>query len=79
VSAVVPYGVAGQSSTTLQVEYLGAVSAPVSLPVAAAVPGLFTANASGNFGPGAILNNSRLQLEHHRESRPRAAATWIST
>src|ERR1022692_3779947 len=57
VNAVVPYAAAGQSTTTLQVEYLGAVSAPVSLPVAAAVPGLFTANASGT-GPGAILNNT---------------------
>ena len=56
VNAVVPYEVAGQSTTTLQVEYLGAVSAPVSLKVAAAAPGLFTANASGT-GPGAILNN----------------------
>ncbi len=56
VNAVVPYGVAGHSSTTLQVEYLGAVSAPVSLQVAAAAPGLFTANALGT-GPGAILNN----------------------
>jgi len=56
VNAVVPYEVAGQSTTTLQVEYLGAVSAPVSLTVALAAPGLFTANASGT-GPGAILNN----------------------
>jgi uncharacterized protein (TIGR03437 family) len=56
VNAVVPYEVAGQSTTTLQVEYLGGVSAPVSLPVAAAAPGLFTANASGT-GSGAILNN----------------------
>lgn len=56
VSAVVPYAVAGQSTTMLQVEYLGAVSAPVSLPVAAVAPGLFTINAEGT-GPGAILNN----------------------
>jgi len=56
VNAVVPYAIAGQSSTILQVEYLGQVSKPVSLPVAKAVPGLFTANASGT-GPGAILNN----------------------
>jgi len=54
---VVPYAVAGRSTTTLQVEYLGALSAPLSLPVAAAVPGLFTSTASGK-GQGAILNNS---------------------
>jgi len=57
VNAVVPYAVAGRSTTTLQVEYLGALSAPLSLPVAAAVPGLFTSTASGK-GQGAILNNS---------------------
>ncbi|MGO9255056.1 MAG: hypothetical protein ACLQU1_01950 [Bryobacteraceae bacterium] len=55
VNAVVPYAVASQSTATLQVEYLGAVSAPVSLPVAAAAPGLFTANAGGS-GQGAIVN-----------------------
>ena len=42
VNAVVPYTVAGKSTTQLQVEYLGAVSAPISLPVTAVSPGLFT-------------------------------------
>jgi uncharacterized protein (TIGR03437 family) len=55
VNAVVPYEVAGNSATQLQVEYLGAVSAPISLPVAAVSPGLFTAAASGT-GQAAILN-----------------------
>ena len=72
VSAVVPYTVAGQSSTTLQVEYLGAVSAPVSLPVTAALPGLFTANSQG-FGPGAILNNSDYSLNTAANPVPRGA------
>jgi uncharacterized protein (TIGR03437 family) len=69
---VVPYTVAGQSSTTLQVEYLGAVSAPVSLPVTAALPGLFTANSQG-FGPGAILNNSDYSLNTAANPVPRGA------
>ena len=56
VNAVVPYGVAGHSATTLQVEYLGALSAPVSLPVAAAAPGLYTANAQGS-GQASIRNS----------------------
>ena len=72
VSAVVPYAVAGQSSTNLQVEYLGAVTAPVSLPVVAAVPGLFTANARG-FGPGAILNNSDYSVNSAAKPVPRGA------
>jgi uncharacterized protein (TIGR03437 family) len=55
VNAVVPYEVAGKSTTQVQVEYLGAVSAPVSLPVAAMSPAIFTSNSSGT-GQGAILN-----------------------
>jgi uncharacterized protein (TIGR03437 family) len=74
VNAVVPYGVAGQSTTTLQVEYLGAVSAPVSLPVAAASPGLFTANASGS-GPGAILNNTDYSL--NTAANPAARGDYV--
>jgi uncharacterized protein (TIGR03437 family) len=56
VNAVVPFGIAGQSTTTVQVEYLGALSSPVMLPVTTASPGIFTANASGA-GQGAILNS----------------------
>jgi uncharacterized protein (TIGR03437 family) len=72
VNAVVPYAVAGQSSTTLQVEYLGALSAPIALPVAVAAPGLFTASASGN-GPGAILNNVDYSLNSAANPVPRDA------
>ncbi len=55
INAVVPYSVAGKSTTQIQVEYLGAVSAPVSLPVVATAPGLFTHGGSGQ-GQGAIVN-----------------------
>ncbi|MBI3697004.1 MAG: IPT/TIG domain-containing protein, partial [Acidobacteria bacterium] len=54
-SAIVPYAVAGKSSTQLQIEYQGRRSTGVSLPVAAAAPALFSLNASGK-GGGAILN-----------------------
>jgi len=54
-SAVVPYGVAGKTSTQVQIEYRGARSAAVSLPVAASAPGIFTLDATGR-GQGAILN-----------------------
>ncbi len=72
VNAVVPYSVAGKSTTSLQVEYLGALSAPVSLPVVAAAPGLFTYNASGT-GPGAILNNSDYTVNTAANPVPREA------
>ncbi|MGA2135158.1 MAG: hypothetical protein ABSH50_22970 [Bryobacteraceae bacterium] len=57
INAVVPYAVAGESSTQVQVEYLGVRSAPVMLPVTAAAPGIFTLSTSGA-GQGAILNAS---------------------
>ena len=57
VSAVVPYSVAGRTSVDVQVEYNGQLSNSLTLPVAAAAPGLFTADSSGR-GPGAILNQN---------------------
>ena len=55
VNAIVPYALAGKSTTQLQVEYQGLRSKPVTLKVAEAAPALFTQSASGS-GPGAILN-----------------------
>lgn len=54
-SAIVPYGVAGKTTTSLQVEYRGVRTNSVPLRVTETAPGLFTANSSGK-GPGAILN-----------------------
>ncbi len=54
-SAVVPYAVAGNSSTQVQVEYRGTRSAPVTLTLAPAAPAIFTVDSSGR-GAGAILN-----------------------
>ncbi len=54
-SAIVPYEVAGKTSTKMQVEYLGVMSDTVTVPVTAAIPGLFTKDFSGA-GQGAIVN-----------------------
>lgn len=54
--AVVPYSVAGNSTTSAQASYLGALSLPVVLPVLPAVPGIFTLSAQGT-GAGAVLNS----------------------
>ena len=48
VSAVVPYEVAGNSTTKVQLSYLGLVSNPLTVQVAAAAPGIFTANSLGS-------------------------------
>jgi len=55
VSAVVPYGLAGKTSTQVQVSYQNAVSNTMTMPVRAAPPGIFSLDSSG-VGPGAILN-----------------------
>jgi uncharacterized protein (TIGR03437 family) len=54
-SAVVPYEVAGMSSTQMQVEFQGMLSNAVTLPVVANAPGLFTADSSGS-GQGLIFD-----------------------
>ncbi len=54
-SVIVPYAVAGRTTTQMVVEYQGRRSDPVTLQVAPSAPGLFSANSSGR-GPGAILN-----------------------
>lgn len=54
-SAVVPYGVAPNGRTVVQVDYLGLRSNPLVLWVAPAVVGVFTQNSSGR-GAGAVLN-----------------------
>jgi uncharacterized protein (TIGR03437 family) len=55
VSAVVPYGVAGNTSTKVQVQYQNAMSNTVTKPVQAATPAIFSLDSTG-MGPGAIRN-----------------------
>jgi uncharacterized protein (TIGR03437 family) len=55
VNAVVPYGVAGKTSTQVQVQYQGVVSNALTVPVHAATPAIFSLDSTG-VGPGAILN-----------------------
>ncbi len=68
VSAVVPFGVAGQSSTQLQYVYNGASSNTVSVPVRAAVPGIFTLDSSGG-GAAAVLDSGYRVISHDNPAR----------
>jgi uncharacterized protein (TIGR03437 family) len=54
-SAVVPYGVSGKQSVSVQVEYRGEVSDPLVVPVFRSRPAVFTRNGSGA-GQAIILN-----------------------
>jgi uncharacterized protein (TIGR03437 family) len=54
INAVVPYGV-GSASTQMTVQFNGQSYGPIAMPVAAAVPGIFTLDGSGH-GQAAVLN-----------------------
>jgi uncharacterized protein (TIGR03437 family) len=55
VAPIVPYAVTGKASTNIQVEYNGARTPALSVPVAASAPALFTLHSSGA-GQAATLN-----------------------
>ena len=55
VSAIVPYEIAGSSTTSVMIQFQGTRSNNLTIPVLNSVPGIFTINASG-FGQGAIVN-----------------------
>ena len=54
-SVMVPYGVSGRTTTNMRIVYSGVQSDVIPYNVAAATPGIYTANSSGS-GQGAILN-----------------------
>ncbi len=56
-SAIVPYSVAGKSTTQMVIVFNGTRSAPMALPVVASHPALFSATNTGR-GQGAILNEN---------------------
>jgi trimeric autotransporter adhesin len=57
INVVVPYEVAGKTTTQITVNFNGIVSPPISTPVSATAPAIFTVNGQGS-GPGAILNQN---------------------
>jgi uncharacterized protein (TIGR03437 family) len=55
ITAIVPFDVAGKTTTQVQVKVNGQSAPAVALPVASAAPGVFTLNAAGS-GQAAVLN-----------------------
>src|ERR1700733_604119 len=55
-AVIVPYSVAGSQTVQMTMQYQGLSSTPVTLVVAPAAPGLFTANSAGA-GPLAAFNS----------------------
>jgi uncharacterized protein (TIGR03437 family) len=56
-SVMVPYGIAGRTTTNIRIVYTGVQSDSIPYNVVAAAPGIYTANSSGS-GQGAILNQN---------------------
>jgi uncharacterized protein (TIGR03437 family) len=77
-SAIVPYAVAGKTSTQVQIEYRGVRSAPVTVAVADAAPALFSANSSGK-GPGAIFNQDMSVNAQANPAEKRSVVTLYGT
>lgn len=74
INAIVPYGVSGRLSTQLVVQYQGVTSAPLSLSVREAEPGIFTANQSGS-GQASVRNQDNAV---NSTSSPAARGSVIS-
>ncbi len=73
VNALVPYEVQGSSTAQVIASYQGQNSAPLTVNVADAAPGLFSANSSGH-GQGAILNSDS---SYNSASNPAAPGSEI--
>ncbi len=54
-NAIAPFGIAGQETTQIRIEYQGRISEPVVMPVAPTRPAIFALSGTG-VGQGAILN-----------------------
>jgi uncharacterized protein (TIGR03437 family) len=72
INAVVPFAVAGKSTTSMQVSVSGGATFTATLPVSAAAPGIFVISASGQ---GAILNGD---FSVNSPGRPAARGSWIA-
>jgi uncharacterized protein (TIGR03437 family) len=78
VNAAIPCEVAGQSSTQMIVEYMGAQSAPVTVALSPAAPGIFTANGSGQ-GQAAALNQDNSFNSPSNPAAPGTIVTFYAT
>jgi uncharacterized protein (TIGR03437 family) len=73
VGAIVPFGLSG-TTAQVYVSYEGLNSAPLSVPVAAAVPALFTANNSGT-GQAAAINYA--SATYNNAANPASSGQWV--
>ncbi|MDQ6739535.1 MAG: putative Ig domain-containing protein, partial [Actinomycetota bacterium] len=78
ISAIVPYELAGKSTTRVQVEYRGVRSIPMEFAIALSAPALFTTSASGQ-GPAAALNEDGSYNSQSSGAEPGSIITLYAT
>jgi uncharacterized protein (TIGR03437 family) len=78
VNAVIPCSVAGHTSTQMIVDYMGAQSAPLTLALSPAAPGIFTDNGTGT-GQGAVLNQDYSLNGPSNPASPGSIAIFYAT
>jgi uncharacterized protein (TIGR03437 family) len=72
INAIVPFAVAGESTTLMRVSASGGAAFTVTLPVSTAAPAIFATSAAGQ---GAILN---ADLSVNAAGNPAARGSWIA-
>jgi uncharacterized protein (TIGR03437 family) len=74
ISAMVPYGLAGKSTTQIQVVYQGSTSDSFQKPIAPSAPGIFTADSSGQ-GQAAMTNSDN---SYNTSSNPATPGSYVT-
>jgi len=74
IAAMVPYGVAGNLTTQIQVVYGGVASNAFQTAIAPSAPGIFTADASGK-GQAAMTNSDS---QYNTSTHPAAPGEWVT-
>jgi uncharacterized protein (TIGR03437 family) len=78
VSAMVPYGVSGKTSTAVQVVTKGLKSNTLTTPVSTCAPALFTADSSGK-GQAAVINQDGSYNSHNNPADKGSILTLYAT
>ncbi len=78
VNAITPFALAGKSTTQVQIEYAGARSQVLTIPVTGATPGLFTVDSSGS-GQAAALNEDGSYNTPSNPARPGSIVVLFGT
>jgi uncharacterized protein (TIGR03437 family) len=78
VNAIVPFGISPGSSLTVQVKYQGQTLAPLTVPVSAAQPGVFTVDGSGSGLAVAVNQDGTMNSEANPASGGSIVSVFVN-